>query len=180
MRTGAITALLVIAASARGDVSTPGESTARTARNARLVSECANQLTAHDSDFRQCWARYQKRDDTGGHRKPFFDLTVGRDGTVKHIVYFVTDTAKTRECLGAASHQLGGRLSARDWQGHRVGRENKPVSAASARGQSGRARGGRSSEFCEAHIRARSGRARRLLRKLDGATYHRSATCTAE
>jgi hypothetical protein len=107
MRVGVMAALLVIAASARGDVSTPASSASdQAARNARLCSECERQLAAHDADFRRCWDLYPHPYYTSGHRKPFFDMTVARDGHVAALVHFFTDTAKARTCLAETLNQF--------------------------------------------------------------------------
>jgi hypothetical protein len=102
----AIGGLALFAASASADISIDDPHSGREQRNVRLEHECANQLAAHDGDFRRCWELYQHSDYTGGHRKPFFDLTVAHDGQVTAMVHFATDTAKTRECVRAVVTQF--------------------------------------------------------------------------
>ncbi len=101
MRRLSIVALVVVAASARGDGRVPGKSNGPRPpmlRNQRLERECAEQLSAHDSEFRRCWLLDQPIGATGGHRKPFFDMTVTKDGHVADFVFIVTDKLETRAC----------------------------------------------------------------------------------
>ncbi len=97
-----VLAMIVAAATASADISVDDPRVAaRKKRDERLTRECAAQLASHDAEFRRCWALYQHPDATSGHRKPFFDITVGADGRVADIVHFKTDTPAARVCLRA-------------------------------------------------------------------------------
>jgi hypothetical protein len=65
----------------------------------QLEAECASQLAETKNDFDQCYADHGLPSKNPSNRDPFFQLIVGRGGSVKRVVYFDGASQPLRQCL---------------------------------------------------------------------------------
>ncbi|MFQ5937780.1 MAG: DUF6794 domain-containing protein [Acidiferrobacterales bacterium] len=72
---------------------------AKRASYEQLEDECAGQLAGTKGDFEHCYADHGPPTTNPHNRKPFSKLMVGRDGSVKRVVYFDGASQPLRQCL---------------------------------------------------------------------------------